>query len=88
MRDQHRSIASFSPALRVQRSIAVEVAFKLAGLTKVSVVDLFWQRPRPQRACRHREVLRLKNSSWYGRSTRSWSTMMQTGKLGRSVSIG
>ncbi len=47
------------------------------------------QRPKPQFARRaHCEVPRLKNSGWYGRSTKSRLTMMRTGRPGLSVKVG
>src|SRR5690606_41038502 len=90
VRDQRHGIDSLAIRLRVQRCVAVEVGFQAgrAGKSQLDALGL-GQRPEPQLLGRaHREVARLKNSGWYGRSTRSRLTMMRTGRPGRSVKVG
>ena len=90
VRDQHRRVYGLAIRLRVQRGVAIEVGLQ-AGRAREGQLDAFRLRERtePQLLGRaHRIVPRLKNSGWYGRSTRSRLTMMRTGRPGRSVSVG
>ena len=90
VRDQLLGIYNLAIRLRVQRGLSVVVGLQ-AGRTSKGQLDALGlgQRPQLQFLGRtHRIAPLLKNSGWYGRSTKSRLTMMRTGRPGRSVSVG
>src|SRR5690606_35263840 len=82
VRDEGRRIDVFTISAAMKGRIAVEVGLQGDGTREGQLDDLgLGQRPQPQLLGRvHREAPRLKNSGWYGRSTRSRLTMMRTGR--------
>ena len=89
MRNQRHGIDRLAVGLRMQRGVAVEVGLQ-TGRTRKGQLDglVPGQRAEPQLVRAHRDDPLLKNSGWYGRSTRSRLTMTRTGKPGRLVSVG